>query len=241
MIQQYPLLGEQPAAVRPGLSVLDYRVAEFRNRFPDRSPAKLRRFLRRKKRFDLTVASIVVVPAAAVVLTAMLLVRLTSKGPSLYSQKRVGRYGRVFTIWKIRSMYHNCEGNTGPQWSTPGDPRVTGLGKLLRQMHIDELPQLWNVFRGEMSLIGPRPERPEIASRLKADVVDYDWRVSILPGVTGQAQVHLPPDTCLASVRSKLRMDRGYIRSMAFVGDLRILLLTALKVVGFAPANRRGA
>ena len=246
MIQQYPLLGEQPVAVRPGSSVLDYRVAEFRNRFPDRPPAKLRRFLRRKKQFDLMVASVVVVPAVVVVLTAMLLVRLTSKGPSLYSQKRVGRYGRVFTIWKIRSMYHNCEGHTGPQWSTPGDPRVTRLGKILRQLHIDELPQLWNVFRGEMSLIGPRPERPEIVEDLRLSIFGYDVRHQVKPGITGFAQIHLPPDSNILTVHNKLVYDRYYISRMGLRLDLRILAATALKVVGLRklyqrpPRNRAG-
>ena len=97
----------------------------------------------------------------------MLLVRLTSRGPAIYTQTRVGRGGRVFTLYKIRTMYHDCERQTGPRWSAAGDPRITPVGRVLRKLHLDELPQLLNVLRGEMSLIGPRPERPEIVAKLR--------------------------------------------------------------------------
>ena len=142
----------------------------------------------------------------------MLLVKVTSRGPALYSQCRVGRYGRIFTIFKVRTMFHDCERLTGPRWSTPGDPRVTFIGHILRKLHLDELPQLWNVLKGEMSLIGPRPERPEIAAKLSETMPGYDWRVAVLPGISGHAQIHLPPDTTIGSVRTKLVFDRHYIR-----------------------------
>ncbi len=161
-----------------------------------------------------------------------LLVRLTSAGPALYAQRRVGRGGRVFTLYKIRTMYHDCERATGPRWSMPNDPRITPLGRLLRKLHLDELPQLWNVIRGEMRLIGPRPERPEIVARLRQLIPSYDCRHIVKPGITGFAQIHLPPDTCLRSVKNKLAYDRFYIRRRGWRMDLYILAATVLKLLG---------
>src|SRR6185436_10775300 len=108
----------------------------------------------------------VAVVAVPVALAAMLVVRLTSRGPAIYTQNRVGYGGRMFTIYKIRTMIHNCESLTGPRWCVPGDPRVTPVGSVLRKLHIDELPQFLNVLRGDMSLVGPRPERPEFVRKL---------------------------------------------------------------------------
>lgn len=161
-----------------------------------------------------------------------LLVRLTSRGPVIYSQKRVGRGGRIFTLYKIRTMYHDCEKTTGPRWSGPNDPRITPVGRILRKLHLDELPQLWNVIRGDMRLIGPRPERPEIVARLREHIVGYDRRHLVKPGLTGLAQIHLPPDTCLRSVRNKLAYDLFYIRRRHWRFDLYILLATVLKLLG---------
>jgi lipopolysaccharide/colanic/teichoic acid biosynthesis glycosyltransferase len=172
-----------------------------------------------------------------IMVLAMMVVKLTSRGPAVYSQKRVGQYGRVFTIYKVRTMYHNCESLTGPRWSTPHDPRVTFVGNILRKLHIDELPQLWNVLKGEMSLIGPRPERPEIASNLKDIIDDYDRRISVKPGISGEAQIHLPPDTCINSVRKKLVFDRKYIDKMSVFRDLKIMFFTGLKMFGFFRLN----
>ena len=160
------------------------------------------------------------------------LVRLTSRGPAFYSQQRVGQFGRVFTIYKLRTMYHQCERLTGPTWSVPGDPRVTPVGRVLRAIHVDELPQLVNVLRGQMSLIGPRPERPEIAAQLAKAIEDYNARSAVLPGITGHAQVHLPPDTSVADVRDKVRLDRYYLGRLSMWFDLVTLLRTGLKVVG---------
>src|SRR5439155_5812034 len=114
--------------------------------------------------------------SAPLVGLAMALVKLTSRGPMTYTQFRVGYGGRVFTIFKIRTMIHNCESLTGPRWCVPGDPRVTPVGGVLRKLHIDELPQLVNVLRGEMSLVGPRPERPEFVTKLLRDIPDYPAR-----------------------------------------------------------------
>jgi lipopolysaccharide/colanic/teichoic acid biosynthesis glycosyltransferase len=163
---------------------------------------------------------------------ALLLVKLTSRGPVLYSQTRVGRGGRPFTIYKVRTMYHQCESLTGACWSRPGDARITPLGRWLRRSHIDELPQLWNVLRGDMSLIGPRPERPEFVPQLEQAVPLYHARLAVRPGLTGLAQVQLPPDTDLESVRVKLAYDLYYVRQASCWLDLRIHLATALHIVG---------
>ncbi|MBP3959308.1 sugar transferase [Gemmata sp. G18] len=181
---------------------------------------------------DFVLAALVLVPALPVIAACAVLVRLTSLGPALYTQSRVGRGGRVFTLYKIRTMYHDCEKLTGPQWSTPGDARATPVGRVMRELHLDELPQLFNVLRGEMSLVGPRPERPEIVKKLREVVVGYDRRHAVKPGITGFAQIHLPPDTCTRSVRNKVAYDLFYIRFRSARMELLILCATALKVIG---------
>jgi lipopolysaccharide/colanic/teichoic acid biosynthesis glycosyltransferase len=164
-------------------------------------------------------------------LAAMLLVRLTSYGPMVYSQTRLGRNGKHFTIYKIRTMFNNCERHSGVQWSKPGDSRVTWIGRILRATHIDELPQLFNILRGDMSLVGPRPERPEIVSALEPAILCYGDRVQIQPGVTGLAQVQLPPDVNLESVRRKLAYDLYYIEHASLWLDIRIIIATALAIL----------
>ncbi|HEU5118199.1 MAG TPA: sugar transferase, partial [Isosphaeraceae bacterium] len=164
-------------------------------------------------------------------LGAGLLTRLVSPGPAIYRQTRISRLGREFTIYKIRSMHPDCERDTGPRWSTPDDPRLTPLGGFLRRTHIDELPQLINVLRGEMSLIGPRPERPEFVSKLEKSVPFYRLREGILPGLTGLAQVQLPPDTEELEVHRKVACDLYYLRHQGPWLDLRILIGTAMKVL----------
>lgn len=195
-------------------------------------PLRNRWYLSCKYAADTVLAALLLVPAAPLVLLAALLVRLTSRGPAFYTQTRVGEDGRLFTIWKIRSMIHNCESLTGPRWSMPGDPRVTRIGALLRASHLDELPQLLNVIRGEMSLIGPRPERPEFVPELERELPGYWQRLTVRPGVTGLAQVQLPPDSDLTSVRRKLAHDLYYIRHLSPWLDVRLLLCTAVYALG---------
>ena len=170
--------------------------------------------------------------AAPVMLLTALAVKLTSPGPVLYSQTRVGKGGRPFTLYKIRSMTHDCEKHSGARWSTPGDSRVTPLGAFLRKTHLDELPQLWNVLRGDMSLVGPRPERPEFIPALERAVPHYRDRLAVRPGVTGLAQVQLPPDTDLGSVRRKVAYDLYYIRYRGLWLDLRLIACTAVHMAG---------
>jgi lipopolysaccharide/colanic/teichoic acid biosynthesis glycosyltransferase len=185
-----------------------------------------------KYRVDRAVALVLAVPALPVVALAALVVKLTSRGPAFYTQARVGRDGRPFTIFKIRTMLDNCESLTGPRWSIPGDPRVTRVGTFLRATHLDELPQLLNVLRGEMSLIGPRPERPEFVPELERVFPAYRQRLHVRPGVTGLAQVQLPPDADLASVRRKLAHDLYYIQHLSPWLDLRLLVCTGFYALG---------
>src|SRR5262249_13172475 len=176
---------------------------------------------------------------APLLLLGAVLIKLTSRGPILYTQARLGRFGLPFTIYKLRTMHHNCERDSGPKWSKPGDARVTLIGRFLRRSHIDELPQLWNVLRGEMSLVGPRPERPEFIPKLERALPGYRDRLLVRPGITGLAQIQLPPDTDLDSVRRKLAHDLYYIRMLSWSFDLRILIATGLQFLGVSSSLMR--
>jgi lipopolysaccharide/colanic/teichoic acid biosynthesis glycosyltransferase len=185
-----------------------------------------------KQAVDFVAALILGTVALPLIALSALIVKLTSRGPAFYTQVRVGAGGQLFTIYKLRSMVHNCESLTGPRWSMPGDPRVTRIGWFLRATHLDELPQLLNVLRGEMSLIGPRPERPEFFPELERELPAYGQRVTVRPGVTGLAQVQLPPDTDLSSVRCKLAHDLYYVKYVSPLLDMRLLVCTAFYAVG---------
>jgi lipopolysaccharide/colanic/teichoic acid biosynthesis glycosyltransferase len=197
---------------------------------PDMPRTRAVWYLRCKRALDITAALVLSVAAVPVIVLVALAVRLTSRGPALYSQIRLGQGGRPFRIVKIRSMYHECERQSGARWSTPGDTRVTPLGRFLRASHLDELPQLWNVLVGHMSLIGPRPERPEFVPTLEAAIPHYRERLRVRPGVTGLAQVQLPPDTDLSSVRRKLACDLVYVERVSLWLDFRILLGTVFYI-----------
>jgi len=167
-----------------------------------------------------------------IILAAIVVVRLTSRGPGIYTQKRLGHNRRPFTIYKIRTMANNCEAKTGARWATVSDSRVTRVGRFLRKTHIDELPQLWNVLRGEMSLVGPRPERPEIVATIEPLVPGYANRLTVRPGVTGLAQLRLPADTNVESVRRKVRYDAYYAANLNLWLDVRLIAATAFKMAG---------
>jgi lipopolysaccharide/colanic/teichoic acid biosynthesis glycosyltransferase len=185
-----------------------------------------------KPKIEFVIALLSLVYLSPVILLAMLLVRLSSRGPAIYTQKRLGLGGRVFTIYKIRTMYQNSERHSGPTWCVPGDPRITPIGRFLRWSHLDELPQLINIVRGEMSLIGPRPERPEFLDELDREFSDYRRRLEVLPGLSGLAQVQQPPDCDLDSVRRKLNYDLYYVDQLSLWLDFRIVLATILKCLG---------
>jgi lipopolysaccharide/colanic/teichoic acid biosynthesis glycosyltransferase len=180
---------------------------------------------------DVPLAALMSVVSFPIIMLAMMVVRMTSKGPAIYTQKRLGLNGRPFTIYKIRTMFLNSEG-TEPRWCVSGDSRVTPFGRFLRWSHIDELPQLLNILRLEMSLIGPRPERPEIVAQLEKVLPRYRERLLMHPGLTGFAQVQLPPDTSLPSVRQKLDYDLWYLERMSLWFDVTILAGTVLKCLG---------
>ncbi|QDU55671.1 sugar transferase [Aeoliella mucimassa] len=167
-------------------------------------------------------------------LLCMGLVLLTSRGPAMYSQVRVGKHGKLFKVHKIRTMYVDAEKLSGPQLCAKRDARVTPVGGWLRFLHLDELPQLFNVLHGEMCLIGPRPERPEIIEKnyLREIVPGFDNRTSVLPGVTGLAQINLPADQSAKCVIPKVALDLEYIRTASLGLDLRILLCTACRMLG---------
>ncbi len=182
---------------------------------------------------DAILAAALLVLLSPLILLALAAVRLTSRGPVIYSQVRSGLGGRPFIIYKIRTMYDRCEEQSGPRWcALRGDRRVTPVGGLLRAFKIDELPQLWNVLRGEMSLVGPRPERPEIIVELERVIPYYTRRLLVRPGLTGLAQVQLPADTDIESVRHKLACDLYYIHNLRPLMDARILLSTATYLLG---------
>lgn len=192
-----------------------------------------------KRASDLVFGVGVFAVALPVIVLTWLAVRLTSSGPGFYSQVRVGRNGRHYRIYKIRTMRHNCELATGAKWCVTRDPRVTPLGRVLRKLHLDELPQVWNVLRGDMSLVGPRPERPEFVGPLSAEIPGYAERHTVRPGVTGLAQIQLPPDTSVESVRTKLVLDRQYVADRTLWLDLRIMLGTVVYLSGCSYATVR--
>jgi lipopolysaccharide/colanic/teichoic acid biosynthesis glycosyltransferase len=178
-------------------------------------------------------AAVLLIPALPAIGLLVLFTRLGSPGPGIYRQRRVGYRGQIYTLYKIRTMRQDAEAGTGPAWSSgKGDPRVTRLGKIMRALHLDELPQLLNVLKGEMNLIGPRPERPEFTQYLARAIPGYLNRLAIKPGITGLAQIQLPPDMDLDSVRLKLATDLQYLDSAGAWMDVRILACTALRMFG---------
>jgi lipopolysaccharide/colanic/teichoic acid biosynthesis glycosyltransferase len=160
-----------------------------------------------------------------------LAIKLDSRGPIFYSPERVGRFGEPFKMYKFRTMLVDAEAN-GPVWAArEHDPRVTRLGRLLRRCHFDELPQIFNVLRDHMSMVGPRPERPCFVEQLDREIPRYDQRFLIKPGMTGLAQVHYRYDQTAADVKKKLRFDLLYVKRMCLMLDVRILAWTILVVV----------
>jgi lipopolysaccharide/colanic/teichoic acid biosynthesis glycosyltransferase len=187
-------------------------------------------YFEKKNRRERIMGALLLIPATPVICVCWLLVRITSKGPGLFRQTRVGYLGEEFQVLKLRTMRIDAEAN-GPQWSNARDPRVTPLGRWYRKLHLDELPQLLNVARGEMVLTGPRPERPEFVHLLSKEIPNYKKRLSVKPGITGLAQVNLPPDSDLESVEKKQTLDLHYIEIATFWFDQRLLASTAFRVM----------
>lgn len=194
--------------------------------------------------FNVVLAAVMLVIAAPVMLLTALLVRLTSRGPVFYTQVRVGldrRWtrsralnerrredlgGAPFTIYKFRSMRVDAEVNGQAVWAKQDDDRVTSIGRIMRKTRLDELPQLFNVLRGDMNIVGPRPERPSIFVRLREQVDEYSVRQRVKPGITGLAQISNPYDQCLDDVRRKVAFDIEYMRRQSVSEDLRIMART---------------
>lgn len=161
-----------------------------------------------------------------IMLIVALLVRLTSPGPALYSQNRVGMHGEIFTVYKFRSMRQDAEAGTGAVWAKRGDPRITAFGRFIRRTRLDELPQLFNVLKGDMSIVGPRPERPEFVTMLSEQIPFFPHRHCVRPGITGWAQINHKYGDTLADTVAKLEYDLYYIKNLSPMLDFYIMLQT---------------
>ncbi|HBT74618.1 TPA: sugar transferase, partial [Candidatus Wolfebacteria bacterium] len=175
--------------------------------------------------FEKVLAIVMLVILSPIILLAAVAVKFTSRGPVIYRQERVGKNEQLFEIYKFRSMRVDAEKH-GAQWSAPGDNRVTKVGKFLRATHIDEFPQLFNVLRGEVSFVGPRPERPEFVADLKKKVPYYEVRHLVQPGITGWAQIGYRYGSSVEDAYRKLEFDIYYLKNMSFVLDILIILKT---------------
>jgi exopolysaccharide biosynthesis polyprenyl glycosylphosphotransferase len=184
-----------------------------------------------KRISDVTVSLLILIVTLPLNILVAILIKLDSRGPILFKQDRIGMNNKEFKIYKFRSMFLDAEKNTGPVWSKKDDPRVTRVGKILRQLRIDEIPQFFNVLKGEMSLVGPRPERPYFVEMLAEKLPYYKRRLKVRPGITGWAQVKHKYDESIEDVKVKLRYDLFYIENMSLRMDIKILARTILVVI----------
>jgi exopolysaccharide biosynthesis polyprenyl glycosylphosphotransferase len=184
-----------------------------------------------RRGLSIATSSLLLLLSAPLLAVAALAVRLDSRGPVLFRQLRTGRRGLPFPILKFRTMTVDAE-RDGAAWATAGDPRITRVGRWLRRFRVDELPQLWNVLRGDMDLVGPRPERPEFVTELRRKIPYYDLRTVVRPGITGWAQVKYPYAASVEEAREKLQYDLYYVRHLSLSLDLLVLALTAKVVIG---------
>lgn len=184
-----------------------------------------------KRTFDTILSAIGITLSLPAVILIAAAIKLDSPGPVLIKQGRVGMRGKVFSMLKFRTMRRDAEAQSGPVWATENDPRVTRVGKFLRAAHLDELPQLWNVFMGEMSIVGPRPERPYFVNEFRKVVRHYDRRLCVKPGITGLAQIKRGYDQTLADVKKKLRYDLLYVQKVCPLLDLKLMAMTLGAVI----------
>jgi exopolysaccharide biosynthesis polyprenyl glycosylphosphotransferase len=185
-----------------------------------------------KRLVDFSLATVLLVVLSPLLLVVALAIRLSSKGPILYMQERIGLHNRPFSVVKFRSMVHGAEDGSGPVWASEADPRVTGIGRWLRRWRVDELPQLVNVIKGDMSLVGPRPERSYFVNEFLSAVPLYNQRHGLRPGITGWGQIHYDYAASNEQAREKLEYDLFYVKNASFLLDLAILLRTTRTVVG---------
>jgi len=197
---------------------------------------KTRLLMTAKRILDLIFSAGGLLVGAPIMLLVAIAVRCTSSGPVLYHQRRVGRHGREFTAHKFRTMREDAERTTGPIWSTENDARVTPIGRFLRRTRLDEMPQLWNVLVGDMSFVGPRPERPEFVRQLTEQIPYYGQRHVLKPGLTGWAQVRYTYGASVEDAIEKLQYDLYYIKNLSIALDVVIALETIKTVI-----TRRGA
>ena len=186
--------------------------------------------------FHRAVALIGAVLSLPIALLTALLIKLESRGPVLYKQERVGRNGKVFTVMKFRSMRVDAE-KDGPVWATSGDDRVTRVGRIIRKIRVDEIPQFWNILKGEMNFVGPRPERPHFVRQLADEIPYYEQRHLIAPGLTGWAQIKYPYGSSIEDARQKLQYDLYYIKNQSLMLDATILFET-IKTILFGRGAR---
>lgn len=184
-----------------------------------------------KRVLDIAAGVLGLVVLSPLFLITAILIKLTSRGPIFYTQVRVGKDGIPFKMYKFRTMRTDAETGTGAVWAKENDDRIIPVGKILRKAHIDEIPQFVNILKGDMSLIGPRPERPEFVKKLSLQIPDYEKRLRVKPGLTGLAQVWHSYDETLADVRKKVKYDLMYIKKMCLWTDLRIFFRTFRVVV----------
>jgi len=184
-----------------------------------------------KRVIEVVIAAVALVLCLPLLLLLAAVIVLTSPGPAVYSQLRVGQNGRVFRVYKLRSMRNDAERESGAVWSTPGDPRITRIGNVLRRTRLDELPQLWNILIGNMSLVGPRPERPEFVQDLARQIPLYKLRHVVKPGLTGWAQVRYTYTASVEDTMEKLQHDLFYIKNLSLRLDLFIIIETVKTVV----------
>lgn len=178
---------------------------------------------------DIAMGAVAFLLALPVVLLSMLIVRLSSRGPVMFKQVRVGKDGQLFVMYKLRTMYLNAEDATGAVWAQDDDPRVIPACRWMRRSHVDELPQLINVIKGDMSLVGPRPERPEILEKLQQAYPLVRQRLSVRPGITGLAQVRNGYDSTVEAFRNKLAADLEYIERRSWGMEFAIIAMTFAK------------
>jgi sugar transferase (PEP-CTERM system associated) len=186
--------------------------------------------LRAKRVLDVLLSLALMLPLSPLMLVTAIVIKLDSKGPVFYRQLRTGLNGETFRLYKFRTMVEDAE-KSGARWAKKNDPRITGVGRFLRAARIDELPQLWNVLLGEMSFIGPRPERPDFTNELEAAIPYYDLRHLVKPGITGWAQVLYPYGASIEDAREKLEYDLYYIKNYSVMLDLVILIRTVRVVL----------
>jgi sugar transferase (PEP-CTERM system associated) len=186
---------------------------------------KVSRFLKRIT--GCLMASILLLLTLPLIALIAMAIKLDSKGPILYKQDRCGGEGRVFKVLKFRSMIEDAESTSGPCWATDDDWRITRVGKILRKYRLDEIPQIWNVLRGEMSFVGPRPERPEFVAKLSGMIPYYSQRHAVKPGITGWAQVSYRYGSSVEDALEKLKYDLFYVKNMSFIMDVMIMVKTA--------------